>query len=368
MKLYVYNRKMPMETQSLNLARSLILILFAIVITLEYTTPPQYVFGYLYTGAILIASSRLSRQATFQITAIAALLTLANLWIPAGESSSLPTVANRIIAVIALIVTGVLGDRNRLYQTALLEQKTRLRSQEKLSQLREDFVSTLTHDLKTPLLGAIETLSSLERSEFGNITPAQKTVFELMKRSHQTTLKMVEMLLDVYRNDAEGLHLQLEPINLVNLAEEVLLMLRELATTRRVYLNVGYGDSEFRRDLWVKGDRLQLQRVFTNLVTNGINHSPRGERVSILLESHSSHQIVKVIDTGLGIPAEVLPHLFERFYQGHSDRQASGSGLGLYLSRQIIEAHHGTIWAENLSPQGAMFAFRLTAIPSNSRS
>ncbi|MER3434971.1 MAG: two-component sensor histidine kinase [Leptolyngbya sp. ERB_1_1] len=356
---------MTVEVQSLKLARSLILILilFAIVIVLEYTTPSNYVFGYLYTGAILIASSRLSRRATFQVTTIASLLTLANLWIPLGEISSLPTIANRIIAVIALIVTGILGDRNRLYQTKLLQQQTRLRSQEQLSQLREDFISTLTHDLKTPLLGAIETLNSLDRSEFGEITDTQKTVFNVMKRSHQTTLKMVEMLLDVYRNDAEGLHLNLEPINLANLAEEVLLMLRDLATTRRVCLNVGYEASEFRRNLWVKGDRLQLQRVFTNLVTNSINHSPRGERVSILLESNSSYQTVKVIDAGLGIPADVLPHLFERFYQGHSDRQATGSGLGLYLSRQIIEAHHGTIWAENLSPQGAMFAFRLAAIP-----
>ncbi|MBE9008922.1 HAMP domain-containing histidine kinase [Pseudanabaenaceae cyanobacterium LEGE 13415] len=354
---------MTIGKQSPNLARSLILFLFAIVIILEFATPSDYVFGYLYIGAILIASSRLSRIATFQITVIASLLTLANLWIPIGESVSPPTIANRIIAVIALIVTGILGDRNRLYQMALLQQQSRLRSQEQLSRLREDFVSTLTHDLKTPLLGAIETLNSLDRLEFGTITSAQKTVFNVMKRSHETTLKMVEMLLDVYRNDAEGLQLNLEPVNLANLAEEILLMLRELATNRRVYLSVRYGNSEFRQDLWVNGDRLQLQRVFTNLVTNSINHSPRGERVSIVLESSSSYQTVKVIDSGMGIPADALPHLFERFYQGQSDRQATGSGLGLYLSRQIIEAHHGTIWAENLTPQGAMFAFRLAAIP-----
>lgn len=359
---------MSLETSRLNLTRSLILILFVVVIILEYATPSEYVFGYLYTGAILIASSRFSRRATVQVTVIASLLTLANLWIPPGEMNSLPTISNRLIVVVALIVTGILGDRNRLYQIALLQQQTRLRSQEQLSRLREDFISTLTHDLKTPLLGAIETLNSLDRDEFGSVTAPQKTVFNIMKRSHQTTLKMVEMLLDVYRNDAEGLQLHLEPINLVDLAEEVMLMLRDLASTRRVYLNLGYGESEFRRELWVKGDRLQLQRVFTNLVTNSINHSPRGERVSILLESHASHQIVKVIDVGLGIPPDVLPHLFERFYQGHSDRQATGSGLGLYLSRQIIEAHQGTIWAENVSPQGALFAFRLAATAPDPRS
>jgi two-component system NarL family sensor kinase len=73
--------------------------------------------------------------------------------------------------------------------------------------------------------------------------------------------------------------------------------------------------------------------------------------------------VVKVLDNGLGISAEQLPHLFELFYQGHSDRGAKGSGLGLYLTRQIITAHDGTIWAENRMPSGALFGFRLPALP-----
>jgi two-component system NarL family sensor kinase len=100
------------------------------------------------------------------------------------------------------------------------------------------------------------------------------------------------------------------------------------------------------------------------LLTNGINHSPRGDKVEIVMESYPNYQVVKVIDSGLGITAEELPHLFDRFYQGNSDRQAKGSGLGLYLSRQIIEAHGGIIWAENKLPQGAVFGFRLPATPA----
>jgi two-component system NarL family sensor kinase len=113
----------------------------------------------------------------------------------------------------------------------------------------------------------------------------------------------------------------------------------------------------------VNGDTLQLQRVFANLLANAINHSPRGSKVEVVLETSSAEQMVKVIDNGAGIGAEELPHLFERFYQGPSDRQAKGSGLGLYLSRQIIAAHNGTIWAENRHPSGAIFAFRLPALP-----
>jgi two-component system, NarL family, sensor kinase len=117
----------------------------------------------------------------------------------------------------------------------------------------------------------------------------------------------------------------------------------------------------------VKGDALQLQRVFTNLLVNAINHSRRGDRIEVMLESQPSYQVVKILDTGAGIQPEEFPRLFERFYQGHGDRQAKGSGLGLYLSRQIIEAHNGTIWAENRqslqsgTAQGAIFGFRLPA-------
>jgi two-component system NarL family sensor kinase len=89
---------------------------------------------------------------------------------------------------------------------------------------------------------------------------------------------------------------------------------------------------------------VQLQRVFVNLLTNGINHSPRGGKVEIVREFYTSYQVVKVIDSGLGIIADELPHLFERFDRGHSARQGKGAGLGLYLSPQIIDAHGGRNW------------------------
>ncbi len=341
----------------------LIIGLFAIVVVLEYSTPPNYVFGYLYTGPILLANSRLSRAATFKTTIIAASLTMLNLWVPGGYPLKASTVASRAIAVLALIVTGVLSDRNRRYEEALTQQQARLQAQEQLASVRQDFASTLTHDLKTPLLGAIETLKAFQQGKFGVVTSAQQKVLATMARSHQTTLQLVETVLDVYRNDTEGLKLQLAPIDLVCVAEETIATLTDLALTRQVYISLGYGESDFRRSVWVNGDALQLQRVFANLLTNSINHSLRGGRVEVVFESHSGYQIVKVLDTGLGITLEELPNLFERFYQGHSNRQAKGSGLGLYLSRQIIAAHGGTIWAENRSPRGALFGFRLPACP-----
>jgi len=339
----------------------LIFITFAIVIGLEYATASEYVFGYLYIGPILLTNYRLGRKATLKVTLAASGLTLLNLVFPARPVLIASTVANRLIAVLALLVTGWLSDRILCYKEAIAQQQAQLRYQQQLSSMREDFISTLTHDLKTPLLGAIETIKSFQKGQFGECNSAQQKVLEMMVRSHNSTLQMVETLLDIYRYDSEGLKLQLSPVNLVSLAAEVIATLTDLAATRRVYVSLNYGESDFRRTLWVKGDTLQLQRVFTNLLINGINHSSRGGKVEVTLEFDSGNVVAKIIDSGQGINPNEIPHLFERFYQGHSDRQSKGSGLGLYLSRQIIAAHGGTIWAENRKPSGALFGFRLPA-------
>ena len=341
----------------------MVLGLFGLVFTLEFATPPEYVIGYLYISPIFIASSQFSRAVNLQLILASVILTLLNIWLPANHAIQNSMVVNRVVTVIALTMTGALCDRYRHTQQTLVAQQAKLQAQERIMNVREDFASTLAHDLKTPLLGAIETLQAFERAQFGQIQLKQKTVLATMIRSHQNSLRLVETLLDVYRNETEGLRLQLAPVNLTTLAEEVTISLIPLSTSRNVYVNLHYGESDFRRFLWVNGDAFQLQRVFTNLLTNAINHSPRGCNVEVVLETNSTHQVVQVMDFGAGIQIDDKPYLFDRFYQGHSDRQASGSGLGLYLTRQIIEAHGGKIWAEDRQPRGAVFGFRLPALP-----
>jgi two-component system, NarL family, sensor kinase len=340
--------------------------LIALILVIEFSTPSEFILGYLYTAPILLTSARFPRKVspsqrrrTAQITILAILLTLLNIWIPDPSSVTLVTISNRLIAATALLVTGFLSDRNRFYQETIFQQQKQIEASESLMRMREDFTSTLTHDLKTPLLGAIETLKAFQSERFGQISSAQHQVINTITRSHQTSLQLLDTLLDIYRNDSEGLRLELALVDLTALAEEAASTLLDLATSRRVHLWFNFGDAGIRRSLWVNGDRLQLQRVFTNLLVNAINHSQRGDRIEILLESQASYQVVKFLDTGSGIQPEQFSHLFERFYQGQSDRQATGTGLGLYLSRQIVAAHGGTIWAENRAPSGALFGFKL---------
>jgi len=341
----------------------LIAALFVVVIGLEYSTPPPYVFGYLYIGAVLLASGRLGRGATRWVTAVAISLTLLNLVIPGLEPISPVTVANRAITVLALAVTGWLSDRIQRYEKAITHQHVQILAQAQLARMREDFVSTLTHDLKTPLLGAIETLHALETEQFGAVTSAQRRAIAIMTRSHQTTLQLVETLMDVYRNDAEGLRLNLSAVDVVSLAEDTIMQLTALAASRQVHIRLHQGESDFRQPCWVRADALQLQRVLSNLIANAIHHSLRGSLVEVVIRHHGDDCLVQVLDQGQGIATDEMAHLFERFYQGHSDRQAKGTGLGLYLSRQIVEAHGGRIWAESRQPTGAVFAFRLPDQP-----
>lgn len=339
----------------------LILSIFMILVVMEYSTPTEYVFGYFYSGAILLVSAWFGETTTFPVTLVAIILTVLNIWIPEREVIEISTVVNRAIASMALMITAILSYKLQRSQAAINLTQAKLENQEKLARLREDFASTLTHDLKTPLLGAIATLQAFQQQEFGSISPTQTQVINTMMRSHQTSLQFVETLLDIYRNDAEGIVLNKTNVDLVEIGEKIAASLHYLAAKRHIHICLNYGDSDFRRALWVLGDTFQLERVFTNLLINAINHSPRGDRIQITFESQAASQVVKIIDTGAGIPPENFPYLFERFYQGYSHRQAKGSGLGLYLSRQIITAHGGTIWAENRTDgkTGAIFAFKL---------
>ena len=342
---------------------SLIALWFAVVVLLEYATPPTYIFGYLYIGAVLLASLRLNRPRTVPVTLVAVALTILNLWVPGRESLNPPTIATRMIAVLALVVTGFLSNRSRQhYEQIILHQKEMLRIQARLADMREDFVYTLTRDLKTPLLGAVETIKYLERGEFGDILPAQRQVLDVMVQSHITAVRLLQTMLDVYQNDAEGLRLSLAPVDLVSLVRQVIIDLGTLATSRQVEIQV-----EVKDDLafvWASADAPQLERVLMNVVANAINYARRAGKVEIVLEAEPTQSTVKIIDDGMAIPEQELPDVFKRFYQGETDRHGMGLGLGLYLSRQIVAAHGGVIWAENRSPHGVLFGFRVPACPA----
>lgn len=253
---------------------------------------------------------------------------------------------------------------------SLLRLKHTIDERNQIARQREDFVSRLTHDLRTPLIAADRMFNLFLEGALGELTPQMQEVIPSMIRSNQNLLQMVNQLLEVYRYEAGAKSLAFSTVNLQDLLQEVVLELRPLATAKNIALGfaTACGPTTFTR-FEVAGDRQELRRVFTNLVGNAIKFTDRGA-VKVVLGCVSPEPVnapgptqawlvIRVKDTGPGIPAEEQATLFQRFRQGNHTR--SGSGLGLHLSRQIVEAHGGTIEVESLVGQGSAFVVRLPA-------
>lgn len=252
---------------------------------------------------------------------------------------------------------------------SLLRLKHSIDEQQRLSRQREDFVSRLTHDLRTPLVAADRTLNLLLQDAFGETTTDMQDIMGVMIQSNKNLLQMVNTLLEVYRHDAGNKNLTFSPVDLRTVAQEVVKELAPLAEAQSLQLRIEeVNDAEMPLNPIVLGDRLELHRVLTNLVGNAIKFTDQGVITIQLTPGCSSAGeplswvCVKVRDTGSGIPPEDQAMLFERFRQG--DHKRAGSGLGLYLSRRIVEAHQGMIEVQSTVGEGSCFTIRLP----NSRS
>jgi PAS domain S-box-containing protein len=228
--------------------------------------------------------------------------------------------------------------------------------QKKADKLRDDFIATLTHDLRTPLLAAIQTLKFFHDGALGNLEEKQKLLLSTMQKSNEDLLGLVNALLEVYKYDAEKLVLSKADFNIYELTQHVYNELKPLADSKMIEFNI---DCE-NKNLEIFADRSELRRVICNLCGNAINYTNENGKVTITIKSEGKDLIFSVSDTGCGIPQEDIPNMFQRFSQGTSKKRSTGTGLGLYLSRQIIESHGGKIWLESVLNKGSEFSFLLT--------
>jgi PAS domain S-box-containing protein len=226
-----------------------------------------------------------------------------------------------------------------------------------IERLRDDFVSTLTHDLRTPLLAAIQTMGFFVDGSLGELAPRQKELLQMLIQSNREMLGLVNVLLEVYKYESGRQKLILDKVNLHELLVHVCQELHALAQSRGQTLQ----GPELGEGFTVLGDKQELKRVFVNLVGNAINFTPKEGCICVTLEKQGTFLQVCVQDNGRGIPAQDIPLLFQRFSQGTSKQRSSGSGLGLYLSRQIVEAHQGSIWVESEEGKGSRFYVSLPA-------
>jgi signal transduction histidine kinase/CheY-like chemotaxis protein len=230
-------------------------------------------------------------------------------------------------------------ERERLLET---ERQARAEA-ERVNRLKDEFLATLSHELRTPLnaiLGWAQILQRKERRE--QVLEQGLTVIE---RNARLQTRLIEDLLDMSRIISGKVRLDVQGVDLAAVAETAVGAVQPSADAKGIRLEKVIDPSAGP----VSGDPGRLQQVLWNLLSNAIKFTPRGGRVQIVLRRVGSHLEVSVCDTGIGIPRDFLPHVFERFRQADasSTRMHGGLGLGLSIVKQLVELHGGSVRAES---------------------
>ena len=237
------------------------------------------------------------------------------------------------------------------------ERSARMAAQ-RATRVKDEFLATLSHELRTPLSAILGWTQVLLRGESVKGPDAQKRAIEVIERNARAQIQLIDDLLDLSRVMAGKIRLDLQQVSFVSIVEAAVDTVRPTADAKGIRLKAILGSSQ---DI-VSADSARMQQVVWNLLTNAIKFTPKGGQVQALLQRVNSHLELSVSDTGIGIPASYLPHVFDRFSQRDSSttRTFGGLGLGLAICKQLVELHGGSIRAASQGEnQGATFFVQL---------
>ncbi|MEK6751850.1 MAG: HAMP domain-containing sensor histidine kinase [Chloroflexota bacterium] len=238
----------------------------------------------------------------------------------------------------------------------LQEARAELDSVQRQMRLQDDFVSTISHELRTPL-GFIKGYStSLLRQDTKWDDATQREFLNIIDEEADRLTRLIEDMLESARLQSKTLQFKFSPVRIDALVRDV----ATRVNTHHPELKI-----EFHLETLppVLGDGVRLSQVFENLFSNAIKYAP-GSRLIIGTKSLGKRVRLSFADKGEGIPEDFLPFLFERFYRVPGERTVTGTGLGLYICKQIVMAHHGKIWVESVLDEGTTFFIELPADPT----
>jgi two-component system phosphate regulon sensor histidine kinase PhoR len=227
----------------------------------------------------------------------------------------------------------------------------------RLETVRRDFVSNISHELRTPL-ASIKALADTLRDGALEDPPAAEHFLERMDVEVDEMTHMVSELLELSRIESGQAPLRLQPAAVAGLVKTAADRLNAQAGRAGLSLAV-----EIEPGLpQVLADSDRIGGVLINLIHNAIKFTPRGGRIDVRAHDSTEGVVVAVADTGIGIPAEDVPRIFERFYKADRARTGGGTGLGLAIAKHTIQAHNGRIWVESVEGQGSTFSFALPVV------
>ncbi len=250
---------------------------------------------------------------------------------------------------------GVAIENARLYAESVA-QRARLADQNErlleLDRMKDEFVALVSHELRTPLTSILGYLELVLEGDAGEVTEEQRQFLSVVERNSQRLLRLVGDLLLIAQIEAGKLTLQYGVADLAKLARDCVEAARPRADEKGVALVLEAGPVPA-----LSGDRVRLAQLLDNLVSNAIKFTPEGGKVTVGLTREDGRALLAVSDTGIGIPVDEQARLFERFFRtsGATERAIQGTGLGLYISKAIAEAHGGEISLESAENVGTTF-------------
>jgi len=248
-----------------------------------------------------------------------------------------------------VIVTPLAGVEPGSY-LMILQDLSQLRH---LETIRREFITNISHELRTPL-ASLKALSDTLIDGALEDPPAARRFLERISIEVDALTQMVQELLELSRIESGRVPIRLAPISVSDVVS---------LPIERMTLQADRAGLELMSDLadlpLVLGDADRAQQVVTNLLHNAIKFTPSGGKIVISAEATEKEVVISVRDTGVGIPSDVLPHVFQRFYKADKSRSSSGTGLGLSIAQHIVQAHGGRIWAESSEGEGSIFYFSL---------
>jgi two-component system, NtrC family, sensor histidine kinase KinB len=238
--------------------------------------------------------------------------------------------------------------------TLMLTDVTRLR---RLDEVKTGLISTVSHELKTPLTSIRLAIHVLLNEKLGPLSPQQTEILATARQDSDRLYRVIEDLLDISRIESGRAELQLEPVNVDELVLQVTDKLRSAFLDRKITVHLKVAPEVPR----VLIDPTRFQLVFDNLLNNALKYTPSGGEVTIAARPENGMVAFTVEDTGSGIAPEYLPRIFEKFFRVPGQDQI-GSGLGLTIAKEIVEAHHGTISVASQPGKGTKFTFAVQAV------
>jgi PAS domain S-box-containing protein len=232
-----------------------------------------------------------------------------------------------------------------------------------LEEMKVDFVSMAAHELRTPLT-AIRGYTSLLQMHYATQldAPAKELLTRLLVSTTNLT-NLIDNLLSVSRIERNNLTVETKPLDLSIIAKDIFTSFEQQAQTKKQHFTLNIPT----KLPLVMADPFRIGQVFINLIGNALNYTPEGGAVIVSIFDKASYLEISVQDTGEGIPKDALPRLFTKFFRvsGSLEQGSKGTGLGLYITKSIIELHKGKIWAESILGKGSTFSFTIPTATEN---